>query len=279
MTTKKRRRRRTVLWVLLALLGLCLAVVLVFGFRLRGRLLSLQQGASFQFGYDIASTDAEPSALYQILEQLGATRGQVHGMYAPGKLGVALYLQDNAGGAPLTRLYIDQNETLFDVGQVYRTARSALVEKAPLADVLLPRWGLGDYISQTQLAALLGVSIAEVEMQEFSQFALLPAALKPADPAQAKKGYTYFQLQLDQPETPTLILGLPLGELFAESTPLHVLILHPAHSAALELDGSLSAATPVLTAPTSRMKDEDIAVFAQIRQTVQDVIAMFFPES
>ena len=58
-----------------------------------------------------------------------------------------------------------------------------------------------------------------------------------------------------------------------------MLILHPAHSAALELDGSLSAATPVLTAPTSRMKDEDIAVFAQIRQTVQDVIAMFFPES
>lgn len=277
MATKKRRRRRTALWVLLGLLGICLAVILVFGFRLRARLLSLQRGASFQFGYDITSTKTEPSALYQITQQLGATRGQIHGMYAPGQLGIALYLQDDAQGAPLTRLYIDQNETLFDVGQVYRTARGALVAKAPLADMLLPQWGLGDYISQTQLATLLGVPIAEVAMQEFSQFALLPAALKPADPAQAKKGYTYFQLQLDHPDAPTLILGLPLKELFAESTSLHVLILHPAHSVALELDGRLSAATPVLTAPTSRMKDEDIAVFAQIRQTVQDVIAMFFP--
>ena len=112
MTTKKRRRRRTVLWVLLALLGLCLAVVLVFGFRLRGRLLSLQQGASFQFGYDIASTDAEPSALYQILEQLGATRGQVHGMYAPGKLGVALYLQDDAGIKSTTRFALPTKRSM-----------------------------------------------------------------------------------------------------------------------------------------------------------------------
>ena len=185
-------------------------------------------------------------------------------MYAPGQLGVALYLQDDASGAPLTRLYIDQNETLFDAGQVYRTARGSLVARAPLADVLLPKWNLGDYISQTQLATLLGVPIAEVEMQEFSQFALLPAALKRVEPAQAKKGYTYFQLQTDQPNAPTLTLGLPLGELFAESTPLHVLILHPAHNAALELDGSLSAATPILTPPTSRMKDDDIAVFAQV---------------
>ena len=263
MATKKRRRRRTVLWVVLGLLSLCLAAVLVFGFRLRSRLQSLQQGASFQFGYEITSTKADPSALYQILEQLG----------------VALYLQDDASGAPLTRLYIDQNETLFDAGQVYRTARGSLVAQAPLADVLLPKWNLGDYISQTQLATLLGVPIAEVEMQEFSQFALLPAALKRVEPAQAKKGYTYFQLQTDQPNAPTLTLGLPLGELFAESTPLHVLILHPAHNAALELDGSLSAATPILTPPTSRMKDDDIAVFAQIRQTLQDVIAMFFPKN
>lgn len=279
MATKKRRRRRTVLWVVLGLLSLCLAAVLVFGFRLRSRLQSLQQGASFQFGYEITSTKADPSALYQILEQLGATRGRVHGMYAPGQLGVALYLQDDASGAPLTRLYIDQNETLFDAGQVYRTARGSLVARAPLADVLLPKWNLGDYISQTQLATLLGVPIAEVEMQEFSQFSLLPAALKRVEPAQAKKGYTYFQLQTDQPNAPTLTLGLPLGELFAESTPLHVLILHPAHNAALELDGSLSAATPILTPPTSRMKDDDIAVFAQIRQTLQDVIAMFFPKN
>lgn len=43
MATKKRRRRRTVLWVVLGLLSLCLAAVLVFGFRLRSRLQSLQQ--------------------------------------------------------------------------------------------------------------------------------------------------------------------------------------------------------------------------------------------
>lgn len=105
MATKKRRRRRTVLWVVLGLLSLCLAAVLVFGFRLRSRLQSLQQGASFQFGYEITSTKADPSALYQILEQLGATRGRVHGMYAPGQLGVALYLQDDANGAPDPTVY------------------------------------------------------------------------------------------------------------------------------------------------------------------------------
>ena len=41
------------------------------------------------------------------------------------------YLQDDASGAPLTRLYIDQDETLFDAGQVYRTARGSLVARAP----------------------------------------------------------------------------------------------------------------------------------------------------
>ena len=81
-------------------------------------------------------------------------------------------------------------------------------------------------------------------MQEFSQFSLLPAALKRVEPAQAKRDTPISSCKRTSPTPPPLTLGLPLGELFAESTPLHVLILHPAHNAALELDGSLSAATP-----------------------------------
>ena len=127
MATKKRRRRRTVLWVVSAccpsvwrqcwyLVSGCAAACSPYS-RVRPSNLDMRSPLPRQ----------SPSALYQLLEQLGATRGRVHGMYAPGQLGVALYLQDDASGAPLTRLYIDQNETLFDAGQVYRTARGSLV--------------------------------------------------------------------------------------------------------------------------------------------------------
>ena len=39
-----------------------------------------------------------------------------------------------------------------------------------------------------------------------------------------------------------------------------------------ELTGTVSAQTVVLTAPTSRMKDEDIQTLVQIRDTIQSVL-------
>ena len=62
--------------------------------------------------------------------------------------------------APLTRMYISEEETLYDAGQLYNKLRSTVVAEYPLASLLLPGWSLGSYISQDQLATLLAVALA-----------------------------------------------------------------------------------------------------------------------
>ena len=50
-----------------------------------------------------------------------------------------------------------QQRDLYDVGQLYKNIRSSITGSYPLASLLLPDWSLGSYISQAQLASLLGV--------------------------------------------------------------------------------------------------------------------------
>ena len=103
--------------------------------------------------------------------------GSVSGQYAPGKLQLSFYQlneDDSVKTSPFTRIYIDSEETLFDIGQLYTVLRQAVTDKLSLASVLLPEWSLGDYISQTQAAAVLGVETNKVELQELSGFTLSP---------------------------------------------------------------------------------------------------------
>ena len=53
---------------------------------------------------------------------------------------------------------------------------------------------------------------------------------------------------------------------------MHILLTIPEHGVSIQLTGTASAQTVVLTAPTSRMKDEDIQTLVQIRDTIQSVL-------
>ena len=130
---------------------------------------------------------------------------------------------------------------------------------------------MGSYISQTQLASLLGVELSAVEMQDMTNLTLGLGALQKVTPAGALDGYTYYQLPAGETGL-TCIVGLPLKELFSGTTPLHILLTIPEHQVCIQLTGTVSAQTVVLTAPTSRMKDEDIQTLVQIRDTIQSVL-------
>jgi len=294
MSAYKKRSRRPILKFILCLIIICALVLGAAYAALAAKLKKLAEGASFDFAYTVTSTAAETPALYSVLEQTGATRGSVYGVYSPAKLMLtfrsltgdtpAAAFDSASGGVvmhpearsaePFTHVYIDSSETLYDVGQLYDTMRQSVVASYPLADSLLPTWNIGDYISQTQLAALLGVELKNVEMQDLTAFApLAPAAFKPAEVENAYEGWWYFELNMPDADSnsPTLVLGLPKSAFFAETTPLHIILTIPNHSARIELLGELNAAAPAITAPESRMSDDDVAVFAQIRQTLEQV--------
>ena len=158
------------------LVAVAAAVGVVF-FQLHSKISALQTGASFTFRYEIAPNSPDKPPLLNILERVNASSGSVSGQYAPGKLQLSFYQlneDDSVKTSPFTRVYIDSEETLFDIGQLYTVLRQDVTDKLSLASVLLPEWSLGDYISQTQAAAVLGVETNKVELQE--RFRLHPLA-------------------------------------------------------------------------------------------------------
>lgn len=293
-SSKRRARRHTVRNIILCVLLVCIVAVAAVFFLLNSKVKKLQQGAAFDFSYTVTATSAESPVLYTVLEKTNATQGSVYGVYAPGKLLLSFYqltgttptaTWDAQTGAltlhpearasePFTRVYVDSSETLYDVGQLYDTARQAIVDTYPLAGSLLPDWSLGNYISQTQLATLLGVETGSVEMQDMTGFTLALAALKKAEPQGALSGYTYFRLENPDAtlSSPDLIIGVPLKSVLAETTPVHIMLTIPQHGVRVELLGTVEPADTTIIAPSSRMKDQDIATFAQIRQTVEELL-------
>lgn len=176
------KKRVNPLFVALAvvLVAVVAAVGVVF-FQLHSKISALQTGASFTFRYEIAPNSPDKPPLLNILERVNASSGSVSGQYAPGKLQLSFYQlneDDSVKTSPFTRVYIDSEETLFDIGQLYTVLRQAVTDKLSLASVLLPEWSLGDYISQTQAAAVLGVETNKVELQELSGFTLSLKGLK-----------------------------------------------------------------------------------------------------
>ena len=266
-----------ILGILIAVLILVLLAVVaaVTGYSLVARRVkALQAGAAFTFDYEITST-ADSPALYTILQKTGSTKGTVNGLYAPDALQLSISAPDAVIPAgPLTRVYISSSETLYDVGQLYKNIRSSITGSYPLASLLLPDWSLGSYISQAQLASLLGVDTTATSLQDMTEFELPQKKLQRVQPENAKDGYLYFQLDTGdaRANAPVLVIGLEKSRFFADAIPVHILLTIPEHGVSIQLTGTVSAQTVVLTAPTSRMKDEDIQTLVQIRDTIQSVL-------
>ena len=277
MASSKRKKHGAGYVVLIAVLILVLLAVVaaVTGYSLVARRVkALQAGAAFTFDYEITST-ADSPALYTILQKTGSTKGTVSGLYAPDALQLSISAPDAVIPAgPLTRVYISSSETLYDVGQLYKNIRSSITDSYPLASLLLPDWSLGSYISQAQLASLLGVDTTATSLQDMTEFELPQKKLQRVQPEGAKDGYLYFQLNTGDASTnaPVLVIGLEKSRFFADAIPVHILLTIPEHGVSIQLTGTVSAQTVVLTAPTSRMKDEDIQTLVQIRDTIQSVL-------
>ena len=240
---KKRTGLRAALIVLLCLVLVCAVAAAVLYSLVSRKVKAFQSGASFALDYTITSTEAEPPALYALLDKFGGTTGSLTGQYTPRAVQLALYPTGTStvNDAPLTRMYISEEETLYDAGQLYNKLRSTVVAEYPLASLLLPGWSLGSYISQDQLATLLGVDPAATGLQQVNDFQLDLKQLKTVQPANAKEGYLYL---LDV----------------------------PAHHIHAELSGTVTAAQTVVTAPTSRMQDSDVESLVQLRKTIESIV-------
>lgn len=274
---KKRTGLRAALIVLLCLVLVCaVAAAVLYSFVSR-KIKAFQSGASFALDYTITSTEAEPPALYALLDKFGGTTGSLTGQYTPRAVQLALYPTGTStvNDAPLTRMYISEEETLYDAGQLYNKLRSTVVAEYPLASLLLPGWSLGSYISQDQLATLLGVDPAATGLQQVNDFQLDLKQLKTVQPANAKEGYLYLQLPnlAAGEDAPQLILGIEKQGLLKTLSPkVHILLDVPAHHIHAELSGTVTAAQTVVTAPTSRMQDSDVESLVQLRKTIESIV-------
>ena len=236
MASPKKRVNPLLIILLAVLLAAAVAVGVVFA-KLHSKVTALQSGASFTLRYEITPNSPQTPPLLSILNRVNASSGSVSGQYAPGRLQLSFY-QLNADGSvkasPFTRVYIDAEETLFDVGQLYTVLRQSVTDKLSIAGVLLPDWSLGDYISQTQAAAVLGVETNTVELQELSGFTLSLKGLKKTSPSGARDGYRYYQFPAAADGT-TLVLGFPMDSLFSDTTPVHILLTIPEHNVHIQL--------------------------------------------
>ena len=146
MASPKKRVNPLFVALAVVLVAVVAAVGVVF-FQLHSKISALQTGASFTFRYEIAPNSPDKPPLLNILERVNASSGSVSGQYAPGKLQLSFYQlneDDSVKTSPFTRVYIDSEETLFDIGQLYTVLRQAVTDKLSIASVLLPEWSLGD---------------------------------------------------------------------------------------------------------------------------------------
>ena len=249
MASPKKRVNPLFVALAVVLVAVVVAVGVVF-FQLHSKISALQTGASFTFRYEIAPNSPDKPPLLNILDRVNASSGSISGQYAPGKLQLSFYQlneDDSVKMSPFTRVYIDSEETLFDIGQLY---------------TVLP-----------QASAVLGVETNKVELQELSGFTLSLKGLKKVSPSAARDGYRYYQFPAAADGT-TLVLGFSTDALFSKTTPIHVLLTIPDHNVYIQLTGTVTSAKTVLSPPASRMSDEDIATLAQIRQSVESVWKM-----
>ena len=253
--------------VVACILAVCLVAALVLFSLVNSKVRALQKGATFELSYNITAQDsASTPALYNILKQVGATSGDVAGLYSPGQLQLYLYpsgglAHAETGGTDFfTDLYIDANDTYFDAGRLYRT----------LVGAFLPEWSLPNYITQAQLAKILGVPNTQVAMQEMSGYTLTLSRQCIVHPDYAKKDYTYYQFPSEGEDAAVLVVGLPLKSLlFDDTIPVDVHVEIPAHGVNAALSGTLKAGVNSLSAPVSVISDSDIDSIVQLRERLE----------
>ena len=251
-----KKRSRAVVTVVACILAVCLVAALVLFSLVNSKVRALQKGAAFELSYNITAQDSSSTpALYNILKQVGATSGDVAGLYSPGQL--QLY-------------YIDANDTYFDAGRLYRTLRDSIADSAPLVGAFLPEWSLPNYITQAQLAKILGVPNTQVAMQEMSGYTLTLSRQCIVHPDYAKKGYIYYQFPSEGEDAAVLVVGLPLKSLlFDDTIPVDVHVEIPAHGVNAALSGTLKAGVNSLSAPVSVISDSDIDSIVQLRERLE----------
>lgn len=277
-----KKRSRAVVTVILCLLAVCLAAGLFLFQRVNRKVQALQAGADFELSYTVTAQDSTNSpALYSILKQVGATTGDVAGLYSPGQLQLYLYTsgglsRPETGGTDFfTDIYIDADQTLFDAGQLYRTLRNSVAASVPLVGSFLPEWSLPSYISQAQLASILGVPNVQTAMQDLSGYTLTLSRQNIVHPEDAKEGYTYYQFPTDNADSPTVVLGLPVKALLKQdSIPVDIRVSIPSHGVNVTLSGTVEPAVNSISAPVDLIQDSDIASIVQLRQALEQIAGL-----
>lgn len=138
---------------------------------------------------------------------------------------------------------------------------------------VLPRVVAPNYVSQAQLAQMLGVPDSQVAMQDMSGYTLKLDPKWIVHPDYDSQGFTYFQFPSWRAVgSPTLVLGLSLKSLlFDDSIPVDIHLEIPAHDVSVTLTGSVAPVVNSLSAPTDLIQDSDIASFVQLRQTLEQI--------
>ncbi len=272
MNKAKRSPARTMLRILLVLLLIAAALLLGLYALLMRRAGSLQAGSAFQFEYQIGSTGAEPSLAYSVLEDLDACAGTLSGIYADGSLHVELYAAGKE--EPFTDLYLEDGQALLNVRQIYRSFLAGLTQNFAFVSSLIPDWTRGDYVSQAQLATLLGTEPAVAETGSISQALFLLPYTQRVHPENGLDGYLYFSPGAIGESGTTLTVGLPLQSLWSEYFRCQILIDIPSSGLHVELTGRALPGEYGIELPGSRMRDEDIAVLADIWQAVQAIVSL-----
>lgn len=279
---KASKKRRAVLTVVACLLAVCLVAGVVLFHLVNSKVKALQQGATFELTYNVTAQDSASSpALYSILKQVGATTGDIAGLYSPGQLVLYLYTsgglnRPETGGTDFfTDIYIDADKTLFNARRLYTALRDSVANSVPLVGSFLPEWSLASYISQAQLAKILGVPNTQVEMQEMSGYTFTLSRQNIVHPDYAKKGYTYYQFPAEGEDAPVLVVGLPLKSvLFDDTIPLDIHLEVPAHGINAALSGTVTPSVPSIAVPTDIISDSDIDSIVQLRENVEKIAGL-----
>ncbi len=207
---------------------------------------------------------------------MGATSGDVAGLYSPGQLQLYLYpsgglARAETGGTDFfTDLYINANDTYFDAGGSTapcgipsRTARRWWVRSC--------RSGLCPTTSRRpSWQRFLGVPNTQVAMQEMSGYTMTLSRQCIVHPDYAKKDYTYYQFPSEGEDAAVLVVGLPLKSLlFDDTIPVDVHVEIPSHGVNAALSGTLEAGVNSLSAPVSVISDSDIDSIVQLRERLE----------
>ena len=134
----------------------------------------------------------------------------------------------------------------------------------------LPEWSLPNYITQAQLAKILGVPNTQVAIT--GDVRLYPDPQPPVyrPPRLCQKGYIYYQFPSEGEDAAVLVVGLPLKSLlFDDTIPVDVHVEIPAHGVNAALSGTLKAGVNSLSAPVSVISDSDIDSIVQLRERLE----------